>query len=757
MRSGLLLLLMVGGVALASQRSLAGGFVIADVLINGIVQNPAMILQQSDGSILARRADVTSWNLDVRNAPVETLQAIDHVRLSQLPGVRSHYDGATLTLDVAESAFQRSQIDLQKSVTQALDSGRGAYLNYDLSSFAGRGQRPVSGAALEAVVYADTLSVASNGVFSDTRVGRQFVRHETNLQWDFPDQLRSLVAGDTVSRSGALARAFRFGGISVGSNFATRPELVTFSLPSVPGESRIPTSAELLINGQTHSRFDLTPGPFEISNVPAINGAGEIQLLTRDPLGRQQVIVVPYYVTPALLRPGLTDAGFEAGRVREDFGIENFRYGRRFARAQLRRGITPGLTVDAFAEIGDRERVAGTGVTMGVGKVAVASAAIAIRDGNATGTSLFASLERSSRRFSFGLRGQYASRQFSQLGEIAGLHFRLNANAGVSLGSVGNVSVVHATESRYDLARKSTTAINYQKQLSKSLSLQSNFSIARTSDGVRNFAGLALIMPLDELASASLSSTRQGGTSEHMLDVRQNLPTNEGWGTRARLTARDGGNARVDAGLTLQTALGQWSVDASHASSSDNVRLGMNGSLVLVGGIPRAVRQLGDAFAIVSVPGYAGIDIFHENQKVARTDASGFAVIPRMRPFESNAVSLDTLKLSLSTELSDPQRRAKPARRAGALLQFKASETRGALLQIVTESGAPMPAGALISIGGETFMIASKGEAWVTGLSGETDAAVEWNGQRCGVHIVAPVGSKARPHIGPLTCKGVGA
>ncbi len=193
-RAGLLLLLLFAGVAWSAP----GKFVIADVLVNGVSQRPAMISVTPDGAILGRRDDVTSWNLDIRNAPAEMLQSIDHIRLTALPGIRARFDGATLTIEAAESAFQGTHIDLQKTSSPQLDGGKGAYLNYDLSTFAGRGQRPASAAAWEVVAYADTLSLASNGVFSDTAMGRQLVRYESSLRRDFPDRLRSLVAATTA-------------------------------------------------------------------------------------------------------------------------------------------------------------------------------------------------------------------------------------------------------------------------------------------------------------------------------------------------------------------------------------------------------------------------------------------------------------------------------------------------------------------------------------------------------------------------------
>jgi outer membrane usher protein len=729
-----------------------GSFVIADVSINGTAQRQAMILVRPDGTICTRRADLIEWQINTHELPTENLQNVDHVCLSNLQGIKAHYQSGVLAIEATELAFRGTQIDLQRADISTIDGGKGAFINYDFSHFASRNVRPVSAAAVETVVYVDTLSFASNGVFSSAAGGPKFVRYETNMRWDLPDQVKTLVLGDSVARSGTIARGFRFGGISFGTNFAIRPDVVTFALPAIPGESRIPTAADLLINGVPNSRFDLNPGPFEIRNVPALNGAGDIQLITRDALGRQQVLVVPYYVSASLLREGLTDSGFELGKVREDFGLESYRYGRHFARGLRRHGLSPTLTAEAFAETDGRTHVIGGTLTGAVGSFAIASGSIAVSEYAETGGSFAASLERSARGLSFGLRGQYATAHFAQLGDNAGIRYRFNGSFGASLDKVGNISVIYAVESRYDRGRIATAAVSYQKLIWKRVSLFANVSASRTPDGTRHFAGVVLVMPIDSLTSASASSTSQDGRSEHVVDMRQNLPIDTGWATRARATQGDNHRLRTDAGVTVQNAYGQWLADVSSDGTNRSARFGMNGSLVAAGGVVRAVRQLGDAFAIVSVPGHAGIDVFHENQRVAQTDSAGFAIVPRLRAFEANAVSLDTLKLSLSTELSAPSRKVTPARRAGVLLQFKAGETHGALIRVVQEGGETIPAGAYLTANSENFSFAANSEVWVTGLGGETRALVQWRGERCAVNIPMPDKTKARPRLGPLVC-----
>ena len=744
---GLLLLLLCSGDAAAVEK-----FVIVDVTVNGVSHQPALVSVQADGAIFARRNDVASWNIDVTRAASVTLNGLDHLVLTTLAGVSARVDGTTLIVHVASEAFHGTRIDLRQTAVRVVDGSVGAFLNYDLSSLLARNQKSVAGAAFEAVMFADSLSLASTGIYASSASNR-FTRYETSLRRDFPDRAESLIVGDAISRSGTLARSFRFGGVSFGSNYSTRPDIITFALPTVPGEASVPTVADLLINGQRHSQLSVPPGPFEITNIPAISGSGEIQLLTRDALGRQQTLVVPFYVTPALLRPGLIDAGVEAGRVREDFGLASTQYGRAFARGTLRKGITATTTLEAYAESARRQRVIGAGMTRAIGTLAVANATVAASSGEDSGAAVSLSLDRSSRDISVSVRGQYDTRRFSQIGETPALHYRLNASVGVPLGRAGSVTTLYATEARYGGGRVSTTALTYSRQIGRNINVLANFNLTRNPSVMQRYGGLILTVPLDGLASASLSTSVQDGRSERVLDTRSNLSTEDGWAARARVTNTRA--TRIDVGASAQNALGQISADVGYADRDSSMRLGISGSIVAAGGIVRPVRQLGEAFAIISVPGQAGIDVFLENQRVATTDQDGFAVISRLRPYEANALELDTLKLSLATEIKSPKRTVIPARRAGVNARFDVLKTQGAMVKFVTEDGAPLSAGAEVSIGDSRFTIVGDGVAWIdmTGHDDGVNAIVIWNAKTCSARIPPIDSSRMLPRIGPLTCR----
>ncbi|WP_431260641.1 hypothetical protein ACQ86G_11325 [Roseateles chitinivorans] len=63
--------------------------------------------------------------------------------------------------------------------------------------------------------------------------------------------------------------------------------------------------------------------------------------MVRDLLGREQIVVQPYYISPSLLKPGLSAYSVEAGWLRLNYGIDSNRYGRAVLAGTWRNGLTP--------------------------------------------------------------------------------------------------------------------------------------------------------------------------------------------------------------------------------------------------------------------------------------------------------------------------------------------------------------------------------------------------------------------------------
>ena len=84
----------------------------------------------------------------------------------------------------------------------------------------------------------------------------------------------------------------------------------------------VPSSVDLFINGYRSAQANVQPGPWSLTNVPFVNGAGDAVITTTDAVGRQVTTTLPFYVSSSLLKTGLSDYAFSAGAIRENYGIK---------------------------------------------------------------------------------------------------------------------------------------------------------------------------------------------------------------------------------------------------------------------------------------------------------------------------------------------------------------------------------------------------------------------------------------------------
>ena len=223
------------------------------------------------------------------------------------------------------------------------------FVNYDLF-----GEQVDDQTSLGSIL--DIGVFGSRGVVTNSLIGRhdddrrEVLRLDSTWTLDFPERLATLRVGDAISASGAWGRSARFGGVQFGTNFSTQPTLVTTPLLYAQGEAIVPSTVDVFVNGRRVASEDVPPGPFTIDRLPPITGAGQMQVVVTDALGRQQVISQPYYTGQTLLRAGLNEYSFEAGAIREDYALRSNAYGDLVMAGTFRRGITDRFTAEVHAE-----------------------------------------------------------------------------------------------------------------------------------------------------------------------------------------------------------------------------------------------------------------------------------------------------------------------------------------------------------------------------------------------------------------------
>jgi outer membrane usher protein len=502
-------------------------------------------------------------------------------------------------------------------------------------------------------------------------------------------------------------------------------------------------------------RREVPTGPFSIQDLPVVTGRGDMRLVVRDALGREHVIVQPFYASAQLLQAGLHDYSYELGLVRERYAIASNEYGRAAASATHRVGFSDHLTGEIRAEILREQQTAGVGAAWLVPVLGLFNASLAASHGpEGKGGLVGVGFERQSARWGVGASTQVASPGFVQMGMLRGEPAaRQLSRAYVSFSSpFGSFATTYA---HHDFrGRDGAELVSASYSVSLGAVGFVSLSMLRFLGGdARTTFGVTYTLPLDSATSASVGATLEQGRRQGQVQLQRNLPAGPGWGYRVLAAGGDPG--RGEAGVSAQTDFGTYVLEAARSEGETGYRASASGGFALIGGRPFLARRVDSSFAVVDLPGYPGVRIYESNQFVARTDGSGVALVPRLLPYQRNVVRIEQADLPMDAEIDAYQMDAVPWFRSGMLLQFPIRRSRGATLTLLQEDGAPMPSGALVRVGdqAEEFPVGQRGEVYVTGLDASNRVRASWAGRACEVVVAFPPTLDPLPDLGTRTCR----
>jgi outer membrane usher protein len=394
-------------------------------------------------------------------------------------------------------------------------------------------------------------------------------------------------------------------------------------------------------------------------------------------------------------------------------------------------------------------------------KQALGQAGIALSEDEGAGRGALWMLgaEHLTLRHGFTLRGEAATREYRRVGQQeaqAAYRRQWLASYTYFSESFGHFGVAAARAEIYDAGAVNTYTANYSMRIGEQASL--TFSATRVSGTSSGSSfGVNLLVPLDGRITVAGSTTHRAGKLDAYVSASRGLGAESGSGWRA-LAGRRLGEEYGEGGVYYQGSRGLVTADLSASSQQQTARLGAQGGLLWMDGELFASRKLQESFALVEVPGYAGVGVGFQSTVLARTDDNGRALVPRLMAYRRNAIRLDPSELPISAELDTIEMIAVPPARAGVKVAFPVRSGRGALLSIRLEDGQPAPAGAEVELAGDTreFFVARRGEAFVTGLQERNTLRLKWKGQRCELQVALPAGSKDEiARLGPYVCAGV--
>ena len=353
------------------------------------------------------------------------------------------------------------------------------------------------------------------------------------------------------------------------------------------------------------------------------------------------------------------------------------------------------------------------------------------------------------------LQAQHASEGFREVGYFESRGptplERYIAQLGFSLGHRGSLQAAFVAQENSNDTRQQTAALTYQRNIGRG-SLSANFS--RTGGDFHDTnVSVMYVLPLDSRRNTSTQfrydSQQPTPNAALVQTLQKSLPAGAGDGYL--LSA--GTDGSYEAQYTRQT--NSFTVQATAARYADTSAqyLSLSGGLTLMDGELHATRTVTDGFATVEVGGIPHITVYAENQPVAVTDSYGIALVPNLRSWDVNRLSVDPLQLPLDAAVDNPQVKIVPPYRSGVLVSFPVRRERTGLFRLLRPDGSPVPPGAVVKFQGKEFPVGLDGLTYVTEYDHGTTGEARWQGTRCSFRLPPPPSGEPQPDLGVIACR----
>ncbi|MDH1099721.1 fimbria/pilus outer membrane usher protein [Pseudomonas mosselii] len=748
----------------SEQAAIADATLYLDLQVNQVAKAELVPVQQRAGRLYLASEVLREAGIRLPGEPQ------GEVALDEIPGLHSDYDSQNqrLLLQVPPAWLPDQQVG-ERNLYPASDarSSFGALLNYD----AYLNDTDEGGSYLaawnELRLFDDWGTFSTTGQWRQSFNGAQaqgrqgFLRYDTTFRYTDEQRLLTYEAGDLVTGALPWTTSVRVGGLQLSRDFGARPDLVTYPLPAFAGEAAVPTSLDLFINGYKSSSTELQPGPYTLTNVPFINGAGEAVVVTTDALGRQVSTTLPFYVTSSLLAKGLSDFSVAAGSLRRDYAVRDFAYGPGVASATLRHGVSDYFTLETHAESAESMMLGGLGGNLRLGTFGVLNAALTqSRFEGDTGQQLALGYQYNSRRIGFNYQRVQRHGDYADLSLVDSPFTRLSqrseqATLSLNLDRYGSLGMGYFDVRAGDGTRTRLINLSWSKPLwrNSSLYLSANREVGDSQWGVQ----AQLVIPFDLRGTLAFSVERsKDGQDLQRVNYSQAVPV--GGGVGYNLGYATGGN-RDDyrqADLTWRLQSVQLQVGAYGSSGEMTRWADASGSLVLMDAGLFAANRIDDAFVVVSTSGYADVPVRYENQQIGRTDRNGHLLVPYSSGYYRGKYEIDPMDLPADVLAPQVEQRVAVRRGSGYLLEFPLKRVLAASLVLVDADQQELKLGSRVrhqESGGEA-VVGWDGLVYLENLAPHNRLQVDKaDGGQCQVAFDLPEGQGPIPLIGPLVCQ----
>ncbi|WP_110947087.1 fimbria/pilus outer membrane usher protein [Pseudomonas bohemica] len=606
----------------------------------------------------------------------------------------------------------------------------------------------------------------SSLVYGDAQPYR-FRNNRTFLQRDITAFKSQLTLGETFTDS-QVFDSVRFIGAMLASDDGMLPDSERVYAPVVRGIAETNAMVEVRQRGFVLYSGNVSPGPFEISDIYPSGSNGDLEVTVIEADGRRRVFVQAYASLPIMVPKGALRYSLAAGHYdsHDEAGASPA-----FTSATLIYGLTEQLTAFGGAQVAEDFQAGniGAGINTGLGAVSLdltqsvsqprrqsyTGQSLRVRYANTldlTNTTLAVAGYRYStdqyRTFDNHVEALQADNGTAFDRVIGRARDRIEFNLTQALAEQSASLSLTGSEQRYWDATGKTRQLYLSwnaawRSLSYGVSLERSQTIQRDGQNRSdNRIALTLSVPLGD----SPSSSRAFGNAVHDSSGNTNLQTGlngqvfDDRNTFYSLQAGHDGRSGASGSGKINTTTPFGRFDAGYGQGRDyrSFSVGATGSVVAHGGGVNVGQPLGDTFALVQVKDVAGARL--SNFSNIETASNGYAIVPYTQPYRANWVSLDTRQLGADVELENAVAQVIPRRGAVPVVSFKAAVGRRVQFELVRSDGSRLPLGAVVEDERGKLLAAvdPTSRALVLSEQDSGELIVKWSDQQCRARFELP-------------------
>ncbi len=608
----------------------------------------------------------------------------------------------------------------------------------------------------ETSVQSASVSSARSTRFSDTYVARGVI------------PLRSVMLAGESSTGSDVFDSIPFRGVKLSSNEQMLPAQLRGYAPVIDGVASSNARVSVRQNGNVVYETWVAPGPFRLTDIQQAGLSGNLEVTVSEADGSVRSFIVPYSSLPIMLREsgwkyelaaGKYDGNLTQSSRQADFLLGSLIYG-------LPRGFTlyggsvmakdyQALNIGSGISLGDYGALS-TDVTASSARFIDAKEtgkSYRLRYSKSllsTGTSVDLTALRYSTRnyYSFSefnsqgyrledgvspwlsqrRRSSFQTRLSQQMGVWGSLNFRASRDeywdgerslTGLAAGYSNSWHGVSYTMN-YSIDRMKNRDGNWPENRQLSLNISVPFSVFGYSQSLQSV-----------YATTSLSRDNTGrmlsqtGISGSALNNRLSYSASQSLGNQSLAAS-----SNLSAGW--QGTMGSMSAGYAYSGNSRSASLNVSGGLLVHQDGVTLSRSLGEAVALVSAPGAAGVSV---SSGTAVTDSRGYAVVPYLNAYGKNNVGLDPTTLPEGVDIRQSNINVYPTQGAIVKADF-ATRVGYQVLITLKQSAGVVPFGAIATLTGQaageenSSIVGDAGQVYMSGLPEKGALLVSWGNDK---------------------------